>query len=135
MKKIWIAIAAAFGVLATAQFSQAAGGLGGTVTPATSLPGPEAISSDGPQHRYGLMPWLRKGIWWKQDAGGCAGCGAGSLLGGGISHGGGASTAMPGAGVPGYPQPGQPGMGMPGTLVFPQHPFVRSPRDFLMWEK
>lgn len=134
MKRIWIAIAAAFGILATAQFSQAAGGLSGTVTPATSLPGPEAISSDGPQHRYGLMPWLRKGIWWKQDAGACAGCGSGPQL-GGMSHGGGAPMAMPGAGVPGYPQPGQPGMGMPGTLVFPQHPFVRSPRDFFMWEK
>ena len=24
--------------------------------------------------------------------------------------------------------------GVPGTLVFPQHPFVRSPRDFFMWE-
>ena len=24
--------------------------------------------------------------------------------------------------------------GMPGTLVFPQNPYVRSPRDFFMWE-
>ena len=28
-----------------------------------------------------------------------------------------------------YPQ------GVPGTLVFPQHPFVRSPRDFFMTER
>lgn len=24
---------------------------------------------------------------------------------------------------------------MPGTLVFPNHQFTRSPRDFFMWEK
>ena len=127
MKRIWIAIAAAFGLLASAQFSQANDGYGGA--PVAALPGPETIVGDsGVEHRYGVLPWLRRNLSLK-SIGGCNGCGVGH-------HGGGAvQLPPPGAGVPGYPQPGQPGMGMPGTLVFPQHPFVRSPRDFFMWEK
>ena len=65
---------------------------------------------------------------------GCSGTGVGSgkkLFGGGLhlfagsngNHGKGAGQADPGRHGP---------RTQPGTVVFPQHPFVRSPRDFFM---
>jgi hypothetical protein len=121
MKRILLALAVAFGVLALTNDSQAAGPLNGTVAP--SVVGGSAPSY-GLESKYGLLPWLGKNVWWRQNAGACAGCGAqGGML------------PPVGQGIPGYPQQGQPGMGMPGTLVFPNHPFTRSPRDFFMWEK
>ena len=118
MKRILFGVAAAIGLLGVTAGGQAAGPLNGTV--ATSTQGGAYAPPDGIESRYGVLPWLRKGFFWKPGAGGCAGCGV---------------PAQPGAGVPGYPQQGQPGAGMPGTLVFPQHPFARSPRDFFMYEK
>ena len=35
---------------------------------------------------------------------------------------------------PGIGYPGTSGANMPGTLVFPNHPYARSPRDFFMYE-
>ena len=94
--------------------------------------------------RYGLLPFLRKGVFWKKNYGACASCeregllarlGHGGLPGHGGHGGGDGGPAFPGEGVPGVPQPGQPGMGMPGTLVFPYNPYTRSPRDYFMYEK
>jgi hypothetical protein len=63
---------------------------------------------------YGLHPLLKKLLWWKKDDG----CGKGGKCGKGCD-------------VP--PPPGAPGGPQVGTLVFPQHPFVRSPRDYFMY--
>jgi len=106
----------------------AAGPLGGAV-PLTSANTGESLPSVGAEGRYGLLPFLRRGIFWRNNAGGCAGCGDGPRVAGAYG------AAFPGAGIPGVPQPGQQGMGMPGTLVFPNHPFSRSPRDFFMTDK
>ncbi|MGL6076604.1 MAG: hypothetical protein ACRC8S_20815 [Fimbriiglobus sp.] len=122
MKRILCMIAAAFGVLALSGTANAAGPLNGTVAP-TMIGG--ASANYGLEQRYGVLPWLGKNMWWRPGAGSCQNCGPN----------GGHPLPPPGYGVPGYPQPGQPGMGMPGTLVFPNHPFARSPRDFFMWEK
>jgi hypothetical protein len=101
--------------------------------------GPMMHSGCGPsgecEGRYGLLPLFRKAIWWKKDCGGCSGSGCGGKPGlfgkaGGYGMGGyGYGMAHPGVGYPGTP-----GAQMPGTLVFPNHPFNRGPRDFFMWE-
>ena len=74
--------------------------------------------------RYGLLPGLRNLFHFKSKSksgscndGNCgkAGCNPGYAAG-------------PGAGMAEYPPV------MQGTLVFPHHPFVRSPRDFFMYE-
>lgn len=132
MQRFLFAVAAAVAVLTAAGPAHAAGPMNGVAPTGVYTPAP----ADGVEARYGVLPWLRKGFFFKHS-GGCAGCGDGvakSPCGGPGQSPCGPATA-PGAGIPGYPQPGQPGAGMPGTLVFPQHPFARSPRDFFMWEK
>lgn len=63
--------------------------------------------------QFGLNPVLKKLLWWKKDAGcGTAGCGGRNCAGT-------AAAAPP------------PFMG--GTLVYPNHPFARSPRDYFMY--
>jgi len=124
--KRFLLTAATFACLAGGAF--AAGPLGGAV-PVTMPYSGDSLPSVGAEGKYGLLPFLRRGIFWRHNAGGCPGCDGGPRLAG--SYG----PTVPGAGIPGVPQPGQPGMGMPGTLVFPTHPFMRSPRDFFMTEK
>jgi len=83
--------------------------------------------------RYGLMPGLRKAF--RVDGAGCSTCGgAGKAgLGLGLFHKGGCSNCG-GKGGGGYDQyPQYPPM-MQGTLVFPNNPYTRSPRDFFMYE-
>jgi hypothetical protein len=78
------------------------------------------------EQRYGLLPIFRKAVWWKKDFGkpkGCSNCGP--TVGGMYGYGG-------YGGVPGAGMPGTPGGQMPGTLVFPNHWYARSPRDFFM---
>ena len=116
MKRLLFAVAAVTAAAFTvAGDAQAAGPMNGVAPTGVYAP----AAADGIEGRYGVLPWLRKGFFFK-NTGGCAGCGP---------------VAPVGAGVPGYPQMGQPGAGMPGTLVFPNHPFARSPRDFFMTEK
>jgi hypothetical protein len=84
--------------------------------------------------RYGLMPGLRRAFR-LDNSGGCSTCGTngkpglfsngGGCANGNCGHGGG---GYPGYEYPQYPPP------MQGTLVFPQHQFIRSPRDFFMYE-
>ena len=75
--------------------------------------------------RVGINPIFSRLFWWKKakckHCGGLFGPRANSGLGLGLGHGRGQ-----GDGFNPYPN------GVPGTLVFPQHPFVRSPRDFWM---
>lgn len=68
--------------------------------------------------KFGVNPFFKKLMFWKNDNA-CGTCGR--LLGGC----GGKNCAGMGAGAfnP-YPN------GVPGTLVFPQNPYVRSPRDW-----
>ncbi len=60
---------------------------------------------------------------------GCAGRHAGLFSHGGHDHGAGPGAAGPAA----DPRHGGPHT-QPGTVVFPQHPFARSPRDFFMMD-
>jgi len=131
MQRYLFAVAAAVAVLTAGGDAQAAGPMNGAVTPGVYTP----AVADGVEARYGVLPWLRKGFFFKQT-GGCAGCGQQAQGGcGGVGQSPCGPVAPVGAGVPGYPQQGMPGAGMPGTLVFPNHPFARSPRDFFMYEK
>ncbi|CAN5627318.1 hypothetical protein BH11PLA2_BH11PLA2_49980 [soil metagenome] len=74
---------------------------------------PPGAGGGGGGNVYGWNPSLKINLlWWKKDS--CKGGNCG--------------------GHPGNGYPGTPGAQMPGTLVFPQHQFVRSPRDYFMWE-
>lgn len=91
---------------------------GGTPPPVPAYPytaPPETPKSTA--DRYGWHPMARKILWWRMDGGTCKGCGGGCK---------GCEAPPPPYGV--YPN-------MPGTLVFPNHQFNRSPRDFFMWER
>jgi hypothetical protein len=79
------------------------GGGPGTVPPQQAA----APAPNGGQGAYGWNPVLKRCLWWKKDTG-CATCGK--------NGGHGAGGAAPG-----------------GTLVFPQHQFARSPRDWFMF--
>ena len=95
-------------------------------TPGTLLGLGHAQSGKAPD-RYGLLPSLRRTL--KLDGGGCSTCGkGGSGFVGPHSGKGGGHLAGPGYGYAQYPPV------MQGTLAFPNHPYVRSPRDFFMYE-
>lgn len=89
------------------------------------IPGSPELASAKPQQapmgpvgdRYGFNPMLRHMMWWKKDR--CSPCENGGCGGPG--------------GMGGYGMPGMGGAGMGGgggTMVFPSHPYVRSPRDW-----
>jgi hypothetical protein len=112
--------------------------------------------------RYGFLPGLRRAVYGCDVCGGrgghFAGCSksGGGLFGhhhgdcgpGGCGQGGGCGPFGllgkhghggygPGYGAPGYGAGGYGdpyGMMMQGTLVFPHHTYVRSPRDYFMYE-
>lgn len=137
MNRIWLAVAAAAGVVATADVSRADFG-GPPVGPPPAMYGSGGCGPEC-EGRYGLLPLFRKAIWWKKDSGGCGtskhgprmgGCGPGGCGWGGGHGGYGTGYPM----TPGVGYPGTPGAQMPGTLVFPNHPFNRGPRDYFMWE-
>ncbi len=100
---------------------------------------PQGGGGDG---KFGLFPGLR-GLFAKKPSAGCDTCGGAGghpHMGHGGGYGGPGGPGMGGPGGPGMGGPGGPGMGGPGglsqqqgTLVFPNHPFVRSPRDYFMW--
>jgi hypothetical protein len=103
-----------------------------SVSLAQAQPAPEAPAGE----RYGFNPFLRKIVWWKGGStGGCTNCGS-SSGGPAFPPAPGAYGTPPGLGAaaPGLGYPGTPGYSMPGTLVFPHHYYMRSPRDFFMWE-
>jgi hypothetical protein len=129
MKRMLMALAVAAGLTAAAGSVRA--DPGGYAPPgpngAAQLPPPGSFSGPntllgmgapgamGPGGMYGLNPSLRKAFRTGGCGYGCAGCAGGP---GGYGYG------------PSYPG----GQMMQGTLVFPNHPFVRSPRDFFMYE-
>ena len=120
MKRFFLAVACLAGLLVSGETASAQGPVQGVVAGNCSTCGGSAASPSV----------FSKLMWWK--SGSCSTCGhsvgarnwtnnaAGSSRAG---HGHGAAPFNP------YPQ------GTPGTLVFLQHPFVRSPRDFFMTER
>jgi hypothetical protein len=132
MKRMILAAAAAAGLAMSARAD-----FGGPAVPSQGSSQPMTPAEYRiQQDRYGLLPMLRKVVWWKPTA---------------------PAPGTPTAGVPHHPTTGHvpgmagpmmghpgmygPGMGYPGmagqpqgTLVFPHHPFARSPRDYFMWE-
>jgi hypothetical protein len=109
MKRIVLALA--LGV-SFAAVSQADWGGPAPVIPAPIPGGMQAAQSTVPHpapqgtNKYGRSSTLNRLMWWKKDAG-CNGCGA--------------------------PDAGMSGANTPGTLVFPTHPYARSPRDWFMF--
>ncbi len=135
MKRIWLAMAAAVGLLASAGVSRADFGGSPPVVQAGGMPQPQAAENTG--ERYGLLPIFRRVVWGTKAQSGCVGAGCGNTT--GAPRVGGYAPQMGGYGGPQMGMPYGPGMGAPGqpqgTLVFPNHQFNRSPRDFFMWEK
>ena len=79
--------------------------------------------------RFGWNPLFRKLAFWKQSNG-CGTCGSNGLFSRlrGLCHGGGCGNSGYGQAPAFNPYPN----GVPGTLVFPNHWYTRSPRDFFM---
>lgn len=104
MKRMVMVLAVAAGLAAAGGSARADWGGAGGGPVPGAQMMPDAPKGKLPD-RYGFAPFLRKGL--KLGCGSCSG--------------------YPGAGIPqlGPPQ---------GTLVFPNHPFVRSPRDYFMSE-
>ncbi len=109
MNKLILAVAAVASI-AVAD-SRADWGTPPRPSPDAGTQGP-ATSSAG---QFGWNPILKKVFWWKKkDDCGTGGCAGGNCAGQGAAAGG--------------PPPFQ-----GGTLVFPNHQFARSPRDYFMY--
>ena len=105
-------------------------------TPPATLVGTVMAPPDHAPDRYGMLPGLRRLFTLDKGCSTCKDCG-GSHKGGACGRGGcGPFGGMGGAGGPGYGHGHgyNPYAAQQGTLVFPHHPFVRSPRDFFMYE-
>ena len=142
MKRMLMALAAVAGLAAAAGSARAdwgqsnapvspqAGG-GPSFTPAGfnapgTLMGAGAPVPGKSPDRYGLLPALRKPF---RAEGSCSSCGHGGRTGPVCGPRGSGHLAGPGySAQPQYPPVQQ------GTLVFPNHTYVRSPRDFFMYE-
>ena len=147
MKRMTMALLAAAGLAAAAGSARADwGGLrrpapqaapsgGGEFTSPGTLSGLAAEHSHKAPDRYGLLPGLRKvfNLGGKDGCNDCGGkhsrrdgCPGGNC--GPFGRGGYADPAAAGGYGPQVPPV------MQGTLVFPHHTFVRSPRDYFMYE-
>ena len=120
MKRFFLAVACVAGLALATGTASAQAPVQGVVTGNCS-------HCSTPAHAHGSL-FSRLAFW---KSGSCSTCGHSSGLrswtnnASGMTGGGGLHAAPYNA----YPQ------GVPGTLVFPQHPFVRSPRDFFMTER
>ena len=117
MKRFIFAVACVAGLSMIADRASAQGPVQGVVTGNCSTCGSAASPSV-----------FSKLMWWK--SGSCSTCGVSSGARNWTNNAAGGARAGHGA-APHNPYP----QGTPGTLVFPQHPFVRSPRDFFMTER
>ncbi|QDU20369.1 hypothetical protein [Urbifossiella limnaea] len=101
----------------------------------TTLMGAMSAPAERPPDRYGLLPGLRNLFSLNKGCSTCGECNGkhrgGCPSGGCGPFGHGSYTGGPGVGGHGAPNPYAANQ---GTLVFPHHPFVRSPRDFFMYE-
>jgi hypothetical protein len=138
MKRRWMTLAAVAGLVAAGGsanadpggfappggtlFSSPVQAVGGEVTDTNTLMGYATAPSTKAPDRYGLLPGLRNLFRVKKS--GCADCD-----GKGGKHKDGCGPSGPvGYGPPAYPPV------MQGTLAFPHNPYVRSPRDYFMYE-
>jgi hypothetical protein len=146
MKQMILAAAAAFGLMSLAVASDAGpvhgkvvggGGCAGCAAAAapagpTSWGGPAAAATACDctecvrEKKLGLNPLFKRLMFWKKDNE-CGQCDVKRLMAGCRKAG--SACGLLGRGHPAggfnpYPD------GVPGTLVFPQHPYVRSPRDW-----
>lgn len=128
MKRMIAAAVAVLGLAAMASAQTPHGPLQGVAAPGCGTPGCGAapVGWGAPaggcrdcDPKFGVNPFFKKLMFWKKDTS-CGTCGR--LLGGCK---GGNCAGMP-AGGAFNPYPG----GVPGTLVFPQNPYIRSPRDW-----
>jgi hypothetical protein len=78
------------------------------------------------ERRYGINPLLKRLMIWKKDNV-CGVCGIKGKLAGCLRGCRNCGFVTP---PPGIGYPGTPGAQMPGTLVFPNHYYSRSPRDW-----
>lgn len=138
MKRMLMALAAVAGVAVAAGSARAdwngnsppVPGGGAQLPAPGQIAGPNTLFGMGAANptkgpdQYGLLPKLRKAFRTDSSAG-CKNCGG--------------SGGPAGPGYPGYVPGVSPNYSayppaMQGTLVFPHHPFVRSPRDYFMYE-
>ncbi len=129
MAKFWAAAAAA-GALATAGTTWAEPGGPTFAQPAHEMTGPGGPPGEyapTSEDVYGAHPLIRKLCFWKKPAAPVAPSHKHAPMG--------PYGPLPGL-VPNHAPAGAgvPGPGMPGTLVFPSHTYVRSPRDYFMYE-
>ena len=152
MKRLVLAALAAVGFAVTARAD-----FGGPTVMPRGQGQPPMMTPDEyriQQERYGLLPMLRRVVWWKPadpapapvpgqvphhpttgyvpGMSGPGMCQPG--MGGPGMYGAGMAPGMGGPGMYGAGMYGPGMMGPQGTLVFPHHPFARSPRDYFMWE-
>ena len=118
MKRFFLAVACMAGLLVAGKNASAQGPVQGVVAGNCTTCGGSAASPSV----------FSKLMWWK--SGSCSTCGHSVGARNWTNNAAGGSRAGHGA-APYNPYP----QGTPGTLVFPQHPFVRSPRDFFMTER
>jgi hypothetical protein len=143
MKRMLLAAIAAVGLMGVVAANGngpivgkvAGGGCSGCGTTASSaaplkpLFGTEGCAECERNKKFGLHPLLQRLAFWKSTE--CGTCGLKSKFGLGCGKDGcgkggcfGGNCAGQGAGFNPYPN------GVPGTLVFPNQPYVRSPRDW-----
>lgn len=124
MKRLWTAAVAGVIVSAGVSLAEPGGPTFAAPPPSMGMDGVPEESGPTVEDVYGCHPLLRKLCFWKKSAPPAHGkpiMGPYGQLPGTVPN-----HAPAGAGVP--------GSAMPGTLVFPHHPFVRSPRDYFMWQ-
>lgn len=107
----------ALAVCAVVAASDARADFGTPPAPAQASAG--AAAGESSVGQFGWNPIFKRMAFWKKKGD----CNTGNCADGKCGP-------RPGAGVPGIPGNG---MAMPGTLVFPTHPYARSPRDYFMY--
>jgi hypothetical protein len=119
MKRFFLVVACVAGLALTGSTASAQAPVQGVVTGNCNTPGGCGSNSTGTV--------FSRLMFWKGSS--CSTCGNGA--GTGFKSWTNNAAGQPRAGYGAAPHNPYP-QGTPGTLVFPQHPFVRSPRDYFM---
>lgn len=125
MNRLWTAALAGMVAASGGAWAEPGGPTFVSPPPAMGLDGIPGEAGPTSEDVYGCHPTLRKLFFWRKS-GNCKPLDKPIM---------GPYGQLPGTVPPHAPAgAGVPGPGMPGTLVFPHHPYFRSPRDFFMWE-
>ena len=116
MKRIFLAVACVAGLVLAGNTASAQGPVQGVVSGHCSTCGASTASKPS---------FFSRLAFWKSS---CSTCGHQAAFRTWTNNAAGMPRGNPGAAMAFNPYP----QGTPGTLVFPQHPFVRSPRDYFM---